>query len=212
MITRSIRFISFAVAIGIPLVSFGEEVDLEKTAKQIQAFIFAGKFAEAEPLVHRCLQRAPKELYFLSQLDIVLNGQGKYQEADVLRDRIREIWEQDYKADWIVTGSPVSKATWARMLVPAQTYYVVGAEYFQPEVLGSEFTITSFYKIIAQPKSEDEETRVFKLEMSNIVEEFYVLRELLKDGGGRQIIQYGGTKPDFRTVVGDTRAYLDAEK
>ena len=192
--------------------SFGGELDLNKASETIQELIFAGKFDEAEPLVRQCLQHVPEELYFLSQLDIVLNGQGKYHAADELRNQIRDIWERHHKATWLAKGSPVSDATWARMIIPAEAYYVVGTEYFQPEVIGSEFTITSFYKIIALPKSQDKETRIFKLEMSTLVEEFYVLRELFPDGGGQQIIPYGDKKPEFRTLVKDAATYLDAEQ
>ena len=210
---KSIYVMVAIIAITVMSIrSFGDELDLNKASETIQELIFAGKFDEAEPLVRQCLQQVPEELYFLSQLDIVLNGQGKYHAADELRNQIRDIWERHHKAKWIEKGSPVSEATWARMIVPAESYYVAGTEYFQPEVIGSEFTITSFYKIIALPKSQDEETRIFKLEMSNLVEEYYVLRELFPDGGGQQIIPYGGKKPEFRTLVKDAVTYLDAEQ
>ena len=55
-------------------------------------------------------------------------------------------------------------------------------------------------------------TRVFKLEMSKIVEEFYVLRELIQNGGGRQIIPYGINKPQLQQLLTDAMGYLDAER
>ena len=109
---------------------------------------------------------------------MVLNGQGRFREADEHRERILRIWEKHYKADWIAKGSPASRAKWARIMVPAKEYNVAGAEYFQPQVIGSPpATITTFYEIIAFPKYKKQKRRVFKLEMSKIVEEYYVLRE-----------------------------------
>jgi len=117
---RYIHSIVFVVVTLFPLISVGEETDLRKMSETIQALIFAEKFTEAEPLVHQCLQYAPEDLYFLSQFDLVLNGQHKYQEADELRNRIRTIWETHYKASWIAEGSPVWKGSWDRMLVPGK--------------------------------------------------------------------------------------------
>ena len=201
------------VITSIPIVGVTDEDDLNQISRIIQTFIFARRFEEAEPYVRKVLQRVPEELYFLSQLDIVLNGQGKYQEADELRNHIRSIWESKYKANWIAKGSPVAEATWARMIVSTPKYEIIGAEYFQPEVIGtSPFTITSFYKIIVLPKSKAHMTRVFKLEMSKLVEEFYVLRELIQNGGGRQIIPYGINKPQLQQLLTDAMGYLDAEQ
>jgi hypothetical protein len=76
----------------------------------------------------------------------------------------------------------------------------------------SPFTITSFYKIFVLPKSKAHMTRVFKLEMSKLVEEFYVLRELIQNGGGRQIIPYGINKPQLQQLLTDVMGYLDAEQ
>jgi hypothetical protein len=193
------------------LTNIGEEMNLRETSMQIQSLIFTERFVDAEPLVQQCLQQVPEDLYFLSQLDLVLNGKGKYQEAEVLRSQILEIWERDHKAKWVEAGSPIAKATWARMFVPAQSYRVIGTEYYQPEVIGSDFPITSFYKIIAQPTKREQHPRVFKLEMSKLNDEFYVLREYFQ-GGGQQIVQYGVEKPDFYRVVMDTKTYLDAEE
>jgi hypothetical protein len=162
--------IIFLVITSIPIVGVTDEDDLNQMSRIIQAFIFAKRFEEAEPYVRKILQRVPEELYFLSQLDIVLNGQGKYQEADELRKHIRSIWESKYKANWVANGSPVAEATWARMIVSTPKYEIIAAEYFQPEVIGaSPFAITSFYKIIVRPKSKANMTRVFKLEMSNLL-------------------------------------------
>jgi hypothetical protein len=59
----------------------GQEGLVDKS-KKIEHFLLNGKFDEAEPLVRDCLRQAPEEIYFLSQLDMVLNGQGKYHDAD----------------------------------------------------------------------------------------------------------------------------------
>ncbi len=191
------------------------QLNRSEQSMKIQELIFAGKYREAEPIVRKCLQQVPREIYFLSQLDIVLNGQGKHRDADELRNDIRKVWEESHKQKWIAKGSPVAEATWARMIAASKAYQVVGSEYFIPEVIeigpAKLPGITTSYKVIALPKARGGEPRVFKLEMSNVIEEFYVLREVL-GAGGRQIIHYGSRRPDIRKLVADAIAYLDMEK
>lgn len=185
--------------------------DCAQKSRKIQELIFASQFKQAEPLVRSCLDKGSDELYFLSQLDIVLNGQGNHGAADRVRNQILETWHQKHEAEWRAKGSPVAQATWARMVSSSHEYYVIGAEYYVPEVLGSEPPqIMVYYKMIALPKVEGKQPRLFKLEMSELVSKFYVLRETFRRGG-RQVIPYGESKPDLRQVVTDTINYLDSE-
>ena len=189
-----------------------EELDLNQRALDAQNLIFAEKYEEAEAVIRECLKVVPENLHFLSQFDIVLNGQGKYTDADKLSDQIRKVWIENHRDKWLADGSPVARATYARMVVPTRKYTVIGAEYYQPEVIGTDATITSFYKVIVYPRENGEEPRLFKLEMSNLVEEYYVLRELHLDGsGGTQVIPYGPKKPEFRQVLQDAVRYLSEE-
>jgi hypothetical protein len=99
------------------------------------------------------------------------------------------------------------------MVIQTKNYFVIGVEYYQPEVIGTDFPITSFYKIIVHPKIKGDKPRVFKLEMSNLDRAYYVLRELyLKRGGGAQIISYGSKKPEFRQVLRAAVRYLISEE
>jgi hypothetical protein len=183
--------------------------DCRGRSREIQQLFFAGQFEHAEPLVRSCLDKLPEDLYFLIQLDIALNGQEKYGAADRVRDQILEIWHREHEGDWKAKGSPVAEASWARLILSSREYYVVGAEYYVPEVLGSEPPqILVYYKVIALPKVEGKQPRLFKLEMSEIVTKYYVLRETFRSGG-RQVVPYGDRKPDIRQVVADAIAYLD---
>ena len=186
--------------------------DCKEEAAEIQQFIFAEKFEEAEPIVRKCLEGFPEDLAFLSNLDIVLNGQGKFNASKQVHDRILEIWKRDHAAKWRDKGSPVREATWARMIMQSKDYFVVGTEYFTPEPLGKEpAMIYSFYKLIAFPKAEGAEARLFKLEMSDILGKYYVLRESFTNGGGAQRIPYGDQLPELRRVVIEAVSYLDKE-
>jgi hypothetical protein len=188
-------------------------LDLNQRALDAQDLIFAEKYEQAEVVIRECLKVVPKNLNFLSKLDIVLNGQGKYTDADNIRDQIREIWIKNHRDKWLADGSPVARATWARMVVQTKNYLVIGVEYYQPEVIGTNFPITSFYKIIVHPKEKGDKPRVFKLEMSNLDRVYYVLRELyLERGGGAQIIPYGSKKPEFRKVLQGAVRYLITEE
>ncbi len=178
-------------------------------SKKIQALLLAGKFDETEPFVRECLHESPEDIEFLSHLDVVLNGQGKYREADELRDRIRKIWEKKYKHDWIARGSPVGESSWAGMISSSKDYYLVGSEYFIPEVEGDKrHGIKSFYKVIALPKTGNGRQRLFKLNWSKIVEELYALEEYSM--GIHMLLGYE-SMPDIRIVVNDTALYLDGK-
>lgn len=188
--------------------------DCRVEAVNFRKLIYAGQFKEAEPSVRDCLERHPEDLGFLSSLDVVLNGQGRYDDADKVRDQILEIWKRDYKAKWIENGSPVGESSWARMVMQSKDYHVIGTEYYTPEPLGEKKPpmIVSFYKLLAFPEAEGGKTRLFKLEMSDIIGKYYVLRESFGDGGGAQRIPYGDEKPELRRVVKEAVSFLDSEK
>jgi hypothetical protein len=124
---------------------------------------------EAEPLVRECLKQ--EEIYFLGQLDMVLNGQGKFGDADALRDRLRKLWEQKYKEKWIAKGVPVSESSWARMITTSKEYYVIGTEYFIPRLLeganhDDPLALFAFSKVIALPKQGSGPARILTVEQN----------------------------------------------
>jgi len=82
----------------------------------IENLLKSGEFEKAEPLVRECLRQVPHEIYFLGQLEMSLNGQGKYAEADQVAARVRQVWKSEYKEQWIANGSPVAEASWARIM------------------------------------------------------------------------------------------------
>jgi hypothetical protein len=189
--------------------------DLEQKSETIQALLRAGKFDEAEPLARDCIRQLPEEIFFLGQLEMVLNGQGKFGEADELRDKIRKLWEKDYKAGWIAKGSPVGESSWARVVSFSKEYDVFGAEYFVPRILeGADrkdlLALIAYYKVIAFPKTGNGPARIFQLDKSSI-EKNYFLEEFSKK---RVILakMYGNETPDIRAVVVDAIAYLDGKK
>jgi hypothetical protein len=186
--------------------------DLEQKSEKIQALLRTGKFNEAEPLARECVQQLPEEIYFLGQLEMVLNGQGKFREADELRDKIRKVWERDYKAKWIAKGSPVGESSWARVVGSSKEYDVFGAEYFVPRLLeGSDrkHGLVAFYKVIAFPKTADGASRIFQLNKS-ANEKHYFLEEF-SDKAISMAKMYGNELPDIRAVVADAIGYLDSK-
>jgi hypothetical protein len=182
---------------------------LVEKSKKIQQLLFNGMFDEAEPLVRDCLRQAPEEIYFLSQLDMVLNGQGKYHDADAAGDRIRTIWVKKYKDKWLAKGAPISESSWSRMMSASRDYYVSGAEYFMPRVLegkpGDPLALIAFYKVIALPKQGGGPARIFQLDKAK-VENYYFLEEYAR--AITRVSSYR-TRPDIRTLVSDTVSYLD---
>lgn len=186
---------------------------MEKS-ERIQTLLRAGKFDEAEPLVRECLRQAPEEIYFLGQLDMVLNGQGKFGDADELHDRIRKLWEQKYKEKWIAKGAPVAESSWARMITTSKEYYVIGAEYFIPRLLEGNnqddpLALIALYKVIALPRQGSSPARILQLNKARSEKDYFL--EEYSEGGIIMAAIYGRNKPDMRTVVADAVSYLDGE-
>jgi len=207
---QNISYFSAAIfSLIVATTDFASAEDCATQTDQMQQLLFAGEYNEAEPAIRKCVKRHPKEVAFLSKLDIVLNGQGKYAEAGKLRKQILDIWHQYYEANWRARGSPVAESSWARMISPTKDYYVIGVEYFVPQLLNESPPLTAFYKIIALPRSKDMQARLFKLEMSQWDDaRYYVLREQY-ESGGKQIVQYGDKRPSFHRMVKDAAAYLE---
>jgi hypothetical protein len=189
--------------------------DLEQTSEKIQVLLRARKFDEAEPLVRECIRRLPKEIYFLAQLEMVLNGQGRFGDADKLRDRIRKLWEKDYKAAWIAKGSPVAESSWSRVVGSSKDYDVFGAEYFVPRLLEGRdrkdpLALIAYYKVIALPKEGSGPSRIFQLDKS-ASEKNYFLEEFSEKAISIAEV-YGNAMPGIRSVVADAISYLDGKK
>jgi hypothetical protein len=174
-------------------------------------YLWEGDGEAAEPLIRACLKQDADSILVLAQLDIALNAQKKYDEADEVAARIRAIWNRDMLADWVKRGSPVAEGSWARILVVSRDYGIAGAAYYEPQKLGAkEPRITNYFKFIVFPKDTTRnKTRLFKLEMSNLLEPYHVLREVLEDGG-RQAIPYGRKKPTIQSAAQDLVKYLDS--
>jgi len=102
--------------------------DLSRKAKEIEDLLRSGQFSSAEPIVRECLRQAPHDINFLGQLEMSLNGQGKYAEDDQVAGSVRQIWENEYKERWIAKGSPIAESSWARIIIPSKDYFVIGAE------------------------------------------------------------------------------------
>jgi hypothetical protein len=186
--------------------------ELEEKSERIQTLLHAGKFDEAEPLVRECLKQAPEEIYFLGQLDMVLNGQGKFGDADALRDRIRKLWEQKYKEKWIAKGAPVSESSWARMITTSKEYYVIGTEYFIPRLLeganhDDPLALFAFSKVIALPKQGSGPARILQLNKTRNENNYFL--EEYSESAIIMAAKYGRNEPDIRAVVTDAVRYLD---
>jgi len=187
---------------------------LEQKSEKIQVLLPAGKYDEAEPLVRECIRQMPEEIYCLGQMEMVLNGQSKFRQADELRDRIRKLWEEDYKANWIAKGSPVGESSWARVVGFSKEYAVFGAEYFIPRLLeGSDpkdaSALIAYYKVMAFPKTGKGPSRIFQLDKSAIEKHYFF--EEFSDKAISIAKMYGNQIPDIRAVVADTIAYLDGK-
>jgi len=186
--------------------------DLSQKSQAIEDLLNSGKFEKAEPLVRECLRQRPHEVYFLSQLEMSLNGQGKRGEADKVAASIRQIWKSEYKARWVAKGSPVAESSWARIMTASKDYYVIGTEYFMPHLVGGDpkdkmTSLWADYKVIALPKSKDGGSRIFMLDKAASEKNYF-----LEEYTGEAIVMvaaYGKEKPDVRDLAKKVADYLD---
>ncbi|HTY24781.1 MAG TPA: hypothetical protein VMC85_16750 [Desulfomonilaceae bacterium] len=172
------------------------------------------EFAKAETMARQCLLQSPDDINFLSQLEMSLNGQQKYEEADQVAARVRQIWKSKYKEEWIAKGSPVAESSWARVITSSKNYYVIGTEYFMPHRLGGdptgndkEFALIASYKIIATPKRENGSSRIFMLDKTASENNYF-----LEEFSGKAIVMvaaYGRREPDIRVLAKTVVDYLD---
>jgi hypothetical protein len=157
------------------------------------------------------VRQLPAEMYFLGQLEMVLNGQDKSREADEVRDQIGKLWEKDYKAKWIAKDSPVRESSWARVVGSSKDYDVFGVEYFVPRLLSEgNPALIAYDKVIALPKQGNGPSRIFQLDKYQH-EKHYFLEEFSEKAISMAEI-YGDEMPDIRTVVRDAINYLDGKK
>jgi hypothetical protein len=187
--------------------------DLSRKAQQIEELLRSGEFSTAEPLVRECLKQAPHDIYFLGQLEMSLNGQGKYAEEDQVAANVRQIWASEYKQEWLAKGSPVAESSWARIMISTKDYYAIGVEYFVPHLVegnpsakDKKFNLMADYKVIALPKRKDAGSRIFQLNKT-AWEKDYWLEEYSRES--INTIQTYAVKPDIRAVTKAVADYLD---
>jgi hypothetical protein len=198
------RCVSLALILLLAITRPAQD-DLSHKSQAIEDLLKSGEFEKAEPLVRECLRQVPHEIYFLGQLEMSLNGQGKYGEADEVAASIRQIWKSEYKKRWIAKGAPVAQSSWARIMTSSRDYYVIGTEYFLPHPLDG--TLLADYKVIALPKRKDSGSRIFMLDKAPS-EKYYFLEEYT----GEAIVMvaaYGRGKPDIRDLAKKVADYLD---
>lgn len=202
-------FLALALVLALTLPA---QDDLSQKSQAIEDLLKSGKFEKAEPLVRECLRQLPHEIYFLGQLEMSLNGQGKRREADEVAAHIRQIWKSEYKERWIAKGAPVAESAWARIMTASRDYYVIGTEYFMPHLVEGDpkNKITSLwadYKVIALPKRADGGSRIFMLNKA-ASEKNYFLEEFT-DKSIVMVAVYGKEKPDIRDLAKRVADYLD---
>jgi hypothetical protein len=199
--------LTLVLAITVPA-----QDDLSQKSQVIEDLLKSGEFEKAEPLARECLRQVPHEIYFLGQLEMSLNGQGKHREANDLAANIRQIWKSEYKEGWIAKGSPVAESSWARIMTASRDYYVIGTEYFMPHLVEGDpksksTSLWADYKVIALPKRKDGGSRIFMLDKAAPEKNWF-----LEEYSERDIVMvaaYGKEKPDIRDLAKKVVDYLD---
>lgn len=212
---RWIQCLSLLLLLALFLTTFVVSQDEpSQKSREIENLLRLGEFAKAETMARQCLPQLRDDIYFLSQLEMSLNGQQKYGEADQVAARVRQIWKSDYKEKWIAKGSPVAESSWARVITTSKNYYVIGTEYFMPHRLGGdpagkdkEFALIASYKIIAIPRRENGGSRIFMLDKA-VSENNYFLEEF-SGKANVMVAAYGRREPDIRDLAKTVVDYLD---
>ncbi|MEM7179802.1 MAG: hypothetical protein AAF518_02740 [Spirochaetota bacterium] len=185
---------------------------INRIVEETYSLIIEEKYKSAKQKIFQCLNIYPKNFQCLIQLDIIYNCTYNAEDAQKTRAKILEIWNQDFKRDWIKQGRPIRTSTWARFVKIYGSYSVIGTEYFVPEVSGEGvLTLSNYYKIIMRPLKRNLKFRIFKLEMSNVDQKYYVLSEI-SNNGFTQIIPYGSKLPSFLQLMQDFEKLLKKAK
>jgi len=213
---RKIRYFTILLFVMLsPNILHGAEINLKEASITINDLLFKYKYNDAERLIRKCIKQKPTAIYFLSRLEVVLNAQNKYKEADELSTKIDSIWATSHKENKKTHNNSPDTSNHIRVLVPAKEYNVWGAEFFQPVKMKlplSTFKIELLYTLTASPKSKTTEKRHFVLEMDFAgVEKSYVLKEWLANGKQHMFFSYGTQKPHIREVANDVVEYLNKE-
>lgn len=205
---RCARFLCCFMAL-VPVLGAQCPLDVEWHSQTIESLMMTGKFDDAEPLVHKRIQEAPNNINSLELLEVLMNGQHKFHEADEVRTQIRTLWLQQCKKDWIAKGSPTEESHWWRMASQSKDYYVVGSEYFLPQIIEGDprdrSALIGYYRILGYPTAGGR-ARLFLLNHAK-TEKDYFLEEFSRDK--ITMASSYAKMPDLRVVVADVVKYLD---
>ncbi len=138
------------------------------------------KNVEAENIFLKLTNLEPNNLYSHIGLDVSLNNQRKYSDADKIRLKILNIWNRDFKDDFIKQGSPIRSRTWLRLMFESNHHKIQASEYFTPEKVNLKgVNLISTYKFVVQGKLNPNVFRIYKF-MLNENTKKYILAEILE--------------------------------
>lgn len=205
LLTAGLMLVLFSAALplsaepapAVPEAKAGEEATLQALYETLAD----RKYSEAEKAARLAIEQYPERIEFYVCLDQALNGQKRYEEAEAVRNQILTVWTAHYKEEFLEAGMPIRLRTWARMVTYTPGFIILSCEYFMPEELGDEEPkITNYYKFIVHYGPNPQDVRIFKLEHSNIIADYYVIGEL-SDAGHRQVVSFGSQKPTLQDAT-----------
>ena len=213
-----IRYFIFLFFVMLPSnIVYGGEIDLQQTSIKINDLLFNNKINEAEPLTRECIKAAPNDIYFLSRLEIILNAQNKFKEADELSKKIHTIWEKSFdETDGKNANTKYTRNDQhLRVIGHAVKYTILGAEFFQHVKMKWRpplFNTYLVYTLSAFPKSEGSAERRFVLEKNHTIKmTSYLLKEYLPNGEKNMFFLYDAQQPHIREVANDVIEFLNEE-
>lgn len=167
-----------------------------------------GEYRAAEQLARAMLDESPRNLGFLQWLDIALNGQGRASEAEMVRLRVLAAWREMQQGIPVDCGFNVAEECWMRVVDRRDGYLLVISEYYHPATTCQDpCRFALCYKCVVTQDQEGK-SRLFRLEYSRLIDDYYTLREVFPSGG-RQLVVYGETRPSLARIVKDLGIQID---
>ncbi len=188
---------------------FSEEV--ETPINKFGNLFYSKKFKEASIFAKEHIKSNPNDVIGYVWIDLICNTAGNCSDSEKNRNNVLRIWKKYYKSKYEKGNIPIRLRTWGRKFSETDKWAITTTEYYEPEELNEKSpTILNHYKFIVQLKEYPQKIRIFKLEHSNVVEDYYVLTEV-SNNGFAQIIPYGSIKPLIFNVTSDLEKYLQNE-
>ncbi|MCB1156591.1 MAG: hypothetical protein H7A25_10795 [Leptospiraceae bacterium] len=170
-------------------------------SEKIWENIYAEDWKEARKVIIDNYKEYSGNIDILSLYEIVLNGQGKKENAAKIRKKILRIWNEKHKDEYVKANYPLNLSHYLRQAVIHSHYLILASEFFLPYPINSSREGFYYHKIIVYNRKTRKAEHLYKLEKSKFTEENFILYEINSSGTSKKIHSYGKELPEIQEEV-----------